>query len=310
MSTENQPEALRLAAWLEQSALPYDPTDVKECAAELRRLQAENEGLRARVARSDTPTGLQPAAILPAFIGTPKRKLNELLAQGFQVNGLQIERDVDGAEPVRGFITVGGLVGWWNPDTQAERDRLREQVETTLTMVEQSNKISAELLRERDDLRAQVEALSKPQEPVQWQKRHQEQTEGLWENTTHHDAKWWEGNSTGWEIRALYAHPTPAPTRPAVQTPTEAAVSLGIKSAIHRIRSGASESALDPLEYALRLLAAAPQAEAPTPPAPWSIAFDAWWADNRVATHKVHSAEGLARKAFHAGSIKGQKGGA
>lgn len=116
------------------------------------------------MARADAPAGLQPAAILPAFIGPPKRKLDELLARGFQVNGLQIERDVDGAEPVRGFITVGGLVGWWNPDTQGERDRLSEQVETTLTMVEQSNKISAELLRERDDLRAQVGVLTRDTE--------------------------------------------------------------------------------------------------------------------------------------------------
>lgn len=54
------------------------------------------------------------------------------------------------------------------------------------------------------------------------------------------------------------------------------------------------------------LMAPAPTT-APQPPA-WSAAFDAWWADNRVATHKVHSAEGLARKAFHAGAASGQRG--
>lgn len=128
-TTEHQPKALRLAAWLEQSAPPYDPTDVKECAAELRRLQSENEALRARVARSDTPTGLQPAAILPAFIGTPKRKLDELLAEGFRITGFAIERDSDSAEPRRGFINAGGLVGWWWPNTDAELHNLRAQVE-------------------------------------------------------------------------------------------------------------------------------------------------------------------------------------
>ena len=47
----------------------------------------------------------------------------------------------------------------------------------------------------------------------------------------------------------------------------------------------------------------------PQPPAPaetaepvaWSQSFDAWWAENRVATHQIKGAEGFARKAFHAG---------
>ena len=42
---------------------------------------------------------------------------------------------------------------------------------------------------------------------VQWQKRHPLRTEGAWENTHEHDAKWWRDHSQGWEIRVLYAHP-------------------------------------------------------------------------------------------------------
>jgi hypothetical protein len=49
-------------------------------------------------------------------------------------------------------------------------------------------------------------------EPAQWQKRHQLRTNGEWENTNEHDAKWWRDNSQGWEIRALYT--TPQPTQP------------------------------------------------------------------------------------------------
>jgi len=47
-------------------------------------------------------------------------------------------------------------------------------------------------------------------EPVtQWQKCHPVRTNGKWENTDEHDAKWWLEHSRGWEIRALYTHPAP-----------------------------------------------------------------------------------------------------
>lgn len=47
-------------------------------------------------------------------------------------------------------------------------------------------------------------------EPVdQWQKRHPARTDGKWENTNEHDAKWWRDNSKGWEVRKLYTHPAP-----------------------------------------------------------------------------------------------------
>jgi hypothetical protein len=50
------------------------------------------------------------------------------------------------------------------------------------------------------------------QEPVaQWQKRHPLRTEGRWENTNEHDAKWWRDNSQGWEIRVLYTSPQAQP---------------------------------------------------------------------------------------------------
>jgi len=55
------------------------------------------------------------------------------------------------------------------------------------------------------DLRA---ALEQQAEPVAlWQKRHLLRTEGAWENTNEHDAKWWSEKAQGWEIRALYTTP-------------------------------------------------------------------------------------------------------
>jgi len=55
------------------------------------------------------------------------------------------------------------------------------------------------------DLRA---ALEQQAEPVAlWQKRHPLRTEGAWENTNEHDAKWWSEKAQGWEIRALYTTP-------------------------------------------------------------------------------------------------------
>lgn len=50
----------------------------------------------------------------------------------------------------------------------AENEALRSRMDTTLTMVEQANKTSTELLRERNSLRAQVEALKKLAEQVPW----------------------------------------------------------------------------------------------------------------------------------------------
>ena len=48
----------------------------------------------------------------------------------------------------------------------------------------------------------------KQAEPVAlWQKRHLLRTEGAWENTNEHDAKWWSEKAQGWEIRALYTTP-------------------------------------------------------------------------------------------------------
>jgi hypothetical protein len=45
------------------------------------------------------------------------------------------------------------------------------------------------------------------QDPEQWQKRHPLRTQGKWENTNEPDAKWWQENAQGWDIRALFTSP-------------------------------------------------------------------------------------------------------
>ena len=64
--------------------------------------------------------------------------------------------------------------------------------------------------------------------------------------------------SLAWQARAALAA-TPA----AVQTHAEAAAALGINSALTRIRAGNHAKAIEPLEHALRALAATPAAAAP-----------------------------------------------
>lgn len=47
------------------------------------------------------------------FDGLPKRKLDDLIARGWNVAGYAIQN----GEMRYGFITTGGFVGWWQPDS-------------------------------------------------------------------------------------------------------------------------------------------------------------------------------------------------
>lgn len=75
----------------------YTPQKVRDLLA----TQAVNQPLTAQV---------------PPFTHTAKRKLDEQLAKGWRITGYAIERtDVADWAPQRGFVTHGGLVGWWTP---------------------------------------------------------------------------------------------------------------------------------------------------------------------------------------------------
>ena len=63
---------------------------------------------------------------VPTFTAAAQHKLIALLSQGYQVTGYSIERaDIADWSPQRGFITYGGIVGWWRPHT-ADADQPQE----------------------------------------------------------------------------------------------------------------------------------------------------------------------------------------
>lgn len=73
---------------------------------------------------------VQTATILPAFMGVAKRKLDELVETGWRINGFAISNTMIGPER-HGFITVGGMVGWWR-SPEEERQLEAATVERAL----------------------------------------------------------------------------------------------------------------------------------------------------------------------------------
>lgn len=56
-----------------------------------------------------------PAA-RPEFTGVAKRKLEDLIARGYRIDGYAITKDTS-----RGFVTTGGMVGWWTSGEEIQR---------------------------------------------------------------------------------------------------------------------------------------------------------------------------------------------
>jgi hypothetical protein len=71
----------------------------------------------ALIVRADSIQAAQPVRE-PEFTGLPKRKLDDLLAQGYKINGVSFQREQEGATWKRGFITYGGMVGWWHGENE------------------------------------------------------------------------------------------------------------------------------------------------------------------------------------------------
>jgi hypothetical protein len=83
--------------------------------------------------------GVQSSAILPAFMGVAKRKLDDLTAQGWRIDGFAISKqpDVPAFMPRYGFITVGGMVGWWRSpeeERQAEAATVERALRNTIQL--------------------------------------------------------------------------------------------------------------------------------------------------------------------------------
>ena len=73
--------------------------------------------------RDATEMMAAPQAVsVPPFAALAQRKLDDLLARGFRITGYSIERaDIADWSPQRGFITHGGMVGWWTPNAAATK---------------------------------------------------------------------------------------------------------------------------------------------------------------------------------------------
>lgn len=76
----------------------------------IKNLESRNAGLATDLAaaRQHMP------AHAPTFSAIAARKLVELRAKGFVANGVSIEKTEATGQVTRGFITHGGLVGWWS----------------------------------------------------------------------------------------------------------------------------------------------------------------------------------------------------
>ena len=61
----------------------------------------------------------QPQEAAPEFTRVAKGKLDSLIAEGYEINGYSFEKMQSDGSAKHGFVTCGGLVGWWYPHTQA-----------------------------------------------------------------------------------------------------------------------------------------------------------------------------------------------
>jgi len=60
-------------------------------------------------------------AVDQIFKGVPRRKLERLLADGWRINGVSIERTEADGTSRRGAVTGGGMVLWWNQEQPAQQ---------------------------------------------------------------------------------------------------------------------------------------------------------------------------------------------
>jgi hypothetical protein len=84
--------------------------------------------------------------IAQTFTGLPLRKLRELLAGGWAVNGVSFERTEEDGAARRGAITTGGMVLWWNQAPAAQPAPVRGFI-----------KKIEDLIQERDDARSSLD---------------------------------------------------------------------------------------------------------------------------------------------------------
>lgn len=65
--------------------------------------------------------------ITTEWSGTPLKKLDALLTDGWQVSGVSIVKTMPDGTVRRGAITTGGMVLWWPTNCQTIDEKLREE---------------------------------------------------------------------------------------------------------------------------------------------------------------------------------------
>ena len=104
-------EAMKLALELKNSASAYWTEKEIPFIEKLIKLLA----LAAQPAQQESET------IVQTFTGLPRRKLRELLAGGWEVNGVCFQRTEEDGTVRRGAATIGGMVIWWNAEQPAQK---------------------------------------------------------------------------------------------------------------------------------------------------------------------------------------------
>ena len=76
---------------------------------------------------AEDPAKQKPAIAVPAFNHVAQRKLDGLLADGWAISGYSICKLLPSSEMRHGFVTTGGMVGWWQQRPTAEQSSAVEQ---------------------------------------------------------------------------------------------------------------------------------------------------------------------------------------
>lgn len=127
--------------------LRYDPKQPGHNAANqlLRRLQA----------------ALPPFPAVPRFTHVAQGKLDSLLNDGHRITGYAFERTRDDGTVQHGFITYGGLVGWWHPPSTLPEKQRQPDRSTNFQITELARRICWRYRHSSDPLQSHTYAFDR-----------------------------------------------------------------------------------------------------------------------------------------------------
>lgn len=117
-----------LRAALEQPKRKLTPQDISDSAL-LGNIESQ---FNACMHREHCKAWKEKAYIAPRFGRVAERKLDSLLSDGWAISGYSIMKHLPSSEVRHGFVTAGGLVGWWQHPNVPQPHRqplMDEQIE-------------------------------------------------------------------------------------------------------------------------------------------------------------------------------------